>query len=651
MSGKNFDVFISYRHSDGKDKAISLEANFEKAGCRTFRDDNELRRGAFDKKIEIAVLDAPVFVMVLTSDYFERCNQEGDWVRREIDLAIENGKVIIPINYNGVLKGVPDYLDEEFRKKVGCHNFIALHTDTSFKATLKEIIDNDIKPNVSIVVNNNNRAKLSVKTDANCELIEDDQIIATLQEGTTKQIFVEKGEHEFIARSTEYNDIEQSIEKLIDDINSKYLLKIELANQVQERKNAIAQKQEAEKDAIKLWQDEEKRRKEEIKRRQEEEKRREEEIKRRQEEEKRREEEKEKRKQKLKEWWEKNKIKVFIPIIAIILIIIMIKAGLFSTSATETPTETATESQTITEKLIEPDYTKFTCLKTLNIDPENLVYSPDGSRFITGYYGEEYNNIKIWDANTGKCLKTLTAYSHWVVSLAYSPDGSRFISGSWGGNIKIWDANTGECLKTLKGHSYYVSSLAYSPDGTRIISGAYDETIKIWDANTGECLKTLGGNLSYVYSVAYSPDGRKIISDSGKGNVKIWDANTGQCLKTLEGHSDYVTSVAFSPDGTKIISGSEDNTIKIWDANTGQCLQTLEEHIESVYSVAFSPDGTKIISGSEDGTIKIWDTNTGQCLKTLEGHKQKVNSVSYSPDGKRIISGSDDKTIKIWGVE
>lgn len=235
MNGKNFDVFISYRHSDGKDKAISLEANFEKAGCRTFRDDNELRRGAFDKRIEIAVLDAPVFVMVLTSDYFERCNQEGDWVRREIDLAIENGKVIIPINYNGVLKGVPDYLDEEFRKKVGCHTFIALHTDTSFKATLKEIIDKDIKPNVSIVVNNNNRAKLSVKTDANCELIEDDQIIATLQEGTTKQIFVEKGEHEFIARSTEYPNVEQIIEKRIDDTNSKYIIKIKLASKLHKK--------------------------------------------------------------------------------------------------------------------------------------------------------------------------------------------------------------------------------------------------------------------------------------------------------------------------------------------------------------------------------------------------------------------------------
>ena len=102
MSGENFDIFISYRHSDGKDKAISLEANFEKAGCRTFRDDNELRGGEFVKVIEKALLDAPVFVMVLTPDYFQRCNQEGDLVRREIDLAIDNDKQIVPINYNGV---------------------------------------------------------------------------------------------------------------------------------------------------------------------------------------------------------------------------------------------------------------------------------------------------------------------------------------------------------------------------------------------------------------------------------------------------------------------------------------------------------------------------------------------------------------------
>ena len=623
MSGEKYDVFISYRHSDGKDKAISLEANFERAGYRTFRDDNELRGGEFVKVIEEALLDAPVFVMVLTPDYFQRCNQEGDLVRLEIDLAIENEKAIIPINYNGVLKGVPDYLDEEFRKKVGSYNFLALHTDTSFRAALEEIIDSAIKPKVSIVVNNNNRAKLIVRTDANCELIEDDEIIATLQKGITKQIFVKKGEHVFTARSTEYNDIEQSIEKPINDIKFKYILKIELANQVQERKKAIAQEQEAEKDAIK---------------------RREEEIKRRQDEEKRREEEKEKRKQKRKEWWGINKSKLLITLAVILGIAILIGVYSSDLGETETPTETATESQTI-------NYTKFTCLKTLvghSNYVESVAYSPDGTKIISC---SEDKTIKIWNANTGECLKILEGHSVDVKSVAYSPDGKRIISGSIDRTIKIWNANTGECLQTLKGHTGIVRSVSYSPDGKRIISGSWDKTIKIWDANTGECLQTLMGHSECVLSVAYSPDGTKIVSGSDDKTIKIWDANTGQCLETLKGHSNKIESVAYSPYGTRIISGSWDNTIKIWDANTGQCLKTLEGHSNYVQSVAYSPDGTKIISGSIDGTIKIWDANTGRCLKTLEGHSHFVQSVAYSPDGTRIISGSWNGIVKIWGVE
>ena len=67
-----------------------------------------------------------------------------------------------------------------------------------------------------------------------------------------------------------------------------------------------------------------------------------------------------------------------------------------------------------------------------------------------------------------------------ICSVAYSPDGTKIISGSADETIKIWDANTGECLKTLEGHLDIIWSVAFSLDGTKIISGSDDTTIKIW---------------------------------------------------------------------------------------------------------------------------------------------------------------------------
>ena len=77
----------------------------------------------------------------------------------------------------------------------------------------------------------------------------------------------------------------------------------------------------------------------------------------------------------------------------------------------------------------------------------------------------------------------MEGHSHYVWSVAYSPDGTKIVSGSYDNTIKIWDANTGACLQTLTGHSGGVESVAYSPDGTKIISGSWDRTVKIWGEN------------------------------------------------------------------------------------------------------------------------------------------------------------------------
>lgn len=147
--GKNFDIFLCYRRSDGMVKAEILDLAFKSEGFRTFLYYNSLAGGDFDKMIENAIIDAPVFVMVLTPDFFVRCNDKDDWVRREIELALANDKTIIPINVGGALINIPDYLDEEFRYRIGAYNWAILDTGSYFEPSVRDLIERRIKPFLS----------------------------------------------------------------------------------------------------------------------------------------------------------------------------------------------------------------------------------------------------------------------------------------------------------------------------------------------------------------------------------------------------------------------------------------------------------------------------------------------------------------------
>jgi WD40 repeat protein len=89
--------------------------------------------------------------------------------------------------------------------------------------------------------------------------------------------------------------------------------------------------------------------------------------------------------------------------------------------------------------------------------------------------------------------------------------------------MRVWDASTGKELKTLNGHIAYVTSVAFSSDGTRIVSGSYDWSVRVWNASTGKELMTLSGHTHYVTSVAFSSDGTHIVSGSDDQSVRVWD--------------------------------------------------------------------------------------------------------------------------------
>ena len=278
---------------------------------------------------------------------------------------------------------------------------------------------------------------------------------------------------------------------------------------------------------------------------------------------------------------------------------------------------------------------------------DSVAFSPDGKFALSGSVDE---TLKLWEVDTGKCLRTFEGHIGSVDSVAFSPDGKFALSTSGDNTLKLWEVDTGECLRTFEGHIGSVDSVAFSPDGKFALSGSWDKTLKLWNIDTGECLRIFEGHTYYVFSVAFSPDGRFALSGSGDKTMKLWDIDTGECLRTFEGHTNRVRSIAFSPDGKLALSGSWDKTLKLWNIDTGECLRTFKGHTAYVPSIAFSPDGKFALSGSDDKMLKFWDIASGQCLRTFEGHTGGMSSVAFSPDGKFALSGSLDGTLKLWNL-
>ncbi len=169
MAEHKYDIFISYRRDGGAQYARILQLELEKRGYKVFLDYEELTDGIFGDNIKEAIHDAPLFMMVLSAHYLDRCVNEGDWVRQEILLAIQQKKHFIPVNPDNSFDGIPKGIPADIQQVVNNHQ----HSEVNFGQLLGPSIDRLVKNRIAVHVGirKNNKKKKMVLLTAVCLIV------------------------------------------------------------------------------------------------------------------------------------------------------------------------------------------------------------------------------------------------------------------------------------------------------------------------------------------------------------------------------------------------------------------------------------------------------------------------------------------------
>ena len=222
---EEYDIFISYRRVGGADFARQMQLALKNKGYKVFLDFDELKDGVFDRRIEMAINRSKVFLFVLSPHALDRCKNEDDWVRREIECALISKCHIVPVSPNVTFEGFDDIegLPYFIKNGLGQHQVSTVMMNDLFECTFEEFV----RKRIANVVSPHQQAlkdevkegcEVHIETDIPCYVFRFKERLIIAQPNDDNLIYLKKGSHKLTFVSTDNeNDCYSLVYAVKDD--------------------------------------------------------------------------------------------------------------------------------------------------------------------------------------------------------------------------------------------------------------------------------------------------------------------------------------------------------------------------------------------------------------------------------------------------
>ena len=193
-----------------------------------------------------------------------------------------------------------------------------------------------------------------------------------------------------------------------------------------------------------------------------------------------------------------------------------------------------------------------------------MAFSPDGRLLATGGAGTQ---AKVWEAATGKLVRSLDAGGEGGLTCVFSPDGKVLAVGNRNDTTRLYEVGTWKLLHTL--HKAQTQGLKFSPDNKLLAVGYVDGEVGLWDVQTGKRVRSAPARVKEVYEVDWTPKGDVLVTAGREGVIALWDPKELTVLRELES-PEWVILARFSPDGTRLwtagggMASPADRRVIVW---------------------------------------------------------------------------------------